>query len=236
MAGKLETELVPEALWGKSLREQYPTQWGKLKGMARAWAGSKCEICGGTGTKYPVEIHEVWEYTVTDMNGLQRLLRLIALCPACHAAKHYGRSAIVRFPDGLRKLRQHMMSVNGCSEKELNLSLAEARRIWDERNRLEWSQDLSSFFTEYKCRECSRTRDLRPVVTREERVGITEVEWLCKRHQAVYSEECTCHNLSISIRYDVQDLHNLDSDNPEYGPVGDGTEHQDNIWWQGDRR
>lgn len=235
MPYKLEPELVPEALWGKSLREQYPTQWGKLKEMARAWAGSKCEICGGIGTRHPVEIHEIWEYTITGETGLQRLLRLIALCPMCHAAKHYGRSTLVLFPDDLEKLRQHMVRVNGYTERELNLSITKAARTWNEQNELEWTQDLTSFFTEYTCKECGRTRDLRPVVIGEEDDGITGVEWLCKRHEEVYSEECICHNISISSRYSAGDLHSLESNNPEYDPVEEGSEDPDNIWWQGAR-
>jgi hypothetical protein len=235
VAYKLEVELVPRALWGKSLREQYPTQWEKLKDLARAWAGNRCEICGGIGEHHPVEIHEVWEYTVAEKTGIQKLLRLIALCPMCHAAKHYGRSSTVLYPDDLRKLRLHMMSVNGYTEKELNLSLTGARRIWDELNELEWSQDLSSFFAVYACKECGKTRGLQPVVTKEEADGIIAVEWLCKTHEAIHSEECYCHGLRISNRAaPLEGLHNM-GESDEYEPVAEGTEDPDNIWWQGSR-
>ena len=35
--------------------------------------------------------HEVWDYD--DARRVQRLVRLIALCPACHEVKHLGLAA-----------------------------------------------------------------------------------------------------------------------------------------------
>lgn len=236
MSHKLEAELVPEALWGKSLRQQYPTQWKKLRAVGQAWAGRQCEICGGKGDRHPVEIHEIWEYGITEKKGLQRLIGLIALCPMCHAAKHYGRSAMVFYPDDLEKLRRHMIRVNGYTERDLNLSLDGARRVWEDRNELEWTQDLSRFFTEYECEDCDRTYDIRPVVAEEDEGRITKVEWLCKLHEGRQTRECYCHNVRLSTRlHAIEDNHDMwgddleddsaeewDDDLDEYGITPDG--------------
>jgi hypothetical protein len=50
--------------------------------------GSRCEICGGRGPEHPVECHERWRYN--DLIRTQTLVRMIALCPACHQVKHVG--------------------------------------------------------------------------------------------------------------------------------------------------
>jgi 5-methylcytosine-specific restriction endonuclease McrA len=177
---KLSIDLVPEALWGRSLRQQYPTQWKKLKVLCGTLANHKCQICGGIGSRHPVEVHEIWKYDTGGGHGVQTLGGLIALCPPCHAAKHYGRSAIVMPPSGLKKLNAHMRTVNCYSERELNIHIAQTRSNWQELRTVEWSQDLSAFFTEYKCGYCARTRDLRPAILTEDDGHVTSVQWVCR--------------------------------------------------------
>src|SRR5207245_8465162 len=65
--------------------------WKRLRRGTAAAAGNRCEICGGRGRRHPVECHEVRNYD--DTRRVQRLVRLIALCPACHEVKHLGLAA-----------------------------------------------------------------------------------------------------------------------------------------------
>lgn len=58
-----------------------------------ATEGQGCEFCGGIGRRHPLEAHEAWAYEIVGDRGVQRLVGLLALCPACHEAKHYGRAA-----------------------------------------------------------------------------------------------------------------------------------------------
>ena len=60
----------------------------RLRHQVAADAGDRCEICGARGRRWPVECHETWDYD--DDRKIQRLQRLVALCPACHEVKHAG--------------------------------------------------------------------------------------------------------------------------------------------------
>jgi 5-methylcytosine-specific restriction endonuclease McrA len=55
-------------------------------------ANYRCQVCGGRGSKHPVECHEIWHYD--DENKIQKLMGLIALCPSCHQVKHIGLAQI----------------------------------------------------------------------------------------------------------------------------------------------
>ena len=52
--------------------------WDRLRKKVYQQAGSRCEVCGGTGPRHPVEPHEMWEFD--EANRVQRLVRMIALC------------------------------------------------------------------------------------------------------------------------------------------------------------
>lgn len=212
----LEPELVPEALWGKNLSERHPTQWAKLRTLATRFAGFKCEICSGKGEKYPVEIHEVWRYSIKGHKGTQVLVRLIALCPMCHYAKHYGRSALVLRRDDLKRLNEHICKINEFTIRDMHVMLVQAKRELIECATLEWSQDLSNFLAEYKCQGCGRKRDLRPVVTCQDQTGITKVEWVCRYSEVMNAAMCECHGIRISVSSDVRDYHNVGSGENKY--------------------
>jgi len=116
-------------------------------------AGHQCEICRGTGSRRSaanpggLEAHEIWAYDISEdgTNGVQRLIRLIALCPQCHACKHMGRSVTVLPPQVLAGLVDHFVTVNGITQEQYLQASSEAMAEWNERNKLSWSQDLSAF-------------------------------------------------------------------------------------------
>jgi len=147
---KLTIELVPRPLWGQSIAQLHKLQWDKLRKPCYRAAGYRCEICGGKGPAHPVEAHEVWEYTDDGIRGVQRLVRLIALCPDCHGTKHLGFTRTVKGEAEYGRLLDHMVAVNGWgrgdnAQRMLDDVLRAAEAEWERRNRIEWTQDLATF-------------------------------------------------------------------------------------------
>ena len=115
-----------------------------LRKAAYKAANYKCEICGGDGKAqgyaWPVECHEVWDYN--PETGIQKLVRLIALCPKCHHVKHWGRTELV----GGRQLQEaflHLQAVNGWTPDQATDHIKAAQEQWVERSRTKWKLDLS---------------------------------------------------------------------------------------------
>ena len=136
---KLTVELVPRPLWELNLRSLIPTeQWDQLRHATYRAAEYRCQICSGVGPTHPVECHEMWQYD--DEQRVQKLIGLIALCPACHEAKHAGLAKIRGRSD---KVIAHLMAVNEWSMQEAKQHLAEAFATHGKRSQEEWTQDLS---------------------------------------------------------------------------------------------
>jgi cytochrome c2 len=136
---KLTIELVPKTCFYTNVRSNVPkTTWDVLRKTCYAKANHVCEICGGKGQKHPVECHEVWKYD--EYNGVQQLLRLIALCPACHTVKHIGMANIRG--QGEHAIR-HLASINGISYEEALAYKTEAFAVWRDRSLREWTLDIS---------------------------------------------------------------------------------------------
>ncbi len=136
---RLTVELVPSTCWYTNVRSNVSKAvWDRVRRQVAADAGGRCEICGGRGRRWPVECHEVWHYD--DQTKTQRLERLVALCPACHEAKHAGlASTRGRLPDVIR----HLATVNGWSEDDAALYLEVAFEQWASRSRHQWTVDIS---------------------------------------------------------------------------------------------
>jgi len=136
---KLSIELVPQSCWFSNVRSFVKrSQWDKIRQRAYALAGYRCEICHGTGRRHPVECHEVWHYD--DESLVQTLVRMIALCPACHEVKHIGRAhAIGRGDEAL----EHLAAVNEWSQRQADKYLAEQGRVWEQRSLLDWKLDVT---------------------------------------------------------------------------------------------
>lgn len=133
---KLDFQLVPDGCWYANLRSALPREvWDKLRRAAYARAGSKCSVCGAGGR---LEAHEVWSYD--DEKHIQSLQDIIAVCPACHAVIHIGRTALVGKE---AEAQAHFMKVNGCTQSDYHAALGEANRIHAERSRHEWITDIS---------------------------------------------------------------------------------------------
>ncbi len=135
----LTIELVPKTSWYRNVRANVsPAEWEKLKRITFDRAGHVCEICGGRGRKWPVECHEVFAYD--DERHIQKLVRLIALCPACHEVKHMGLAGV----RGKKKAAAaHLSRVNGWSAADADLYIEACFEVWYRRSNHPWRLDLS---------------------------------------------------------------------------------------------
>jgi hypothetical protein len=135
----LTIELVPKTAWYKNVRSNVSkAEWENLRKATFGRAGNRCEICGGRGARWPVECHEIFAYD--DERHVQKLIRLIALCPACHEVKHIGLT-------GLRgkgnSAKAHLAKVNNWSLEDAELYIEGCFEMWHRRSCHQWKLDLS---------------------------------------------------------------------------------------------
>jgi hypothetical protein len=133
---KLTIELVPSTSWGDNLRSKLPKDtWDVLRRKCYQDADYCCEVCGKRGL---VHAHEIWNYD--DEKHIQKLNRLIALCPTCHGVKHFGRTqAIGKGEEALK----HLMVVNSWTRKQVLDYVAKSFAIWQKRSQYIWKVDIS---------------------------------------------------------------------------------------------
>jgi len=147
---RLEAEIIPTRLHGKNPRTHFGRAWwDRHRRKAYAAAGNRCEICGGRGDRYPVEAHEVYSYDELASPPVQHVVRLIALCPACHAVKHLYRTHAVSLERGDPSIYTdalaHLATVNGWDEAQVRAHLDETRITYERREALvRWAQDFSA--------------------------------------------------------------------------------------------
>jgi hypothetical protein len=137
---RLTIELVPQTCWFSNVRDQVsPQDWDRIRRQVYENADRRCEVCGGRGPRHPVECHEVWEYD--EAAGVQRLVRMVALCPACHEVKHIGLAGIRGRAD---LASEHLARVNGWSSEVADRYIQEAFATWRSRSARSWSLDVAS--------------------------------------------------------------------------------------------
>lgn len=136
---RLSVELVPKTAWWTNVRSNVSRKdWETCKNFVKERSGSRCEICGGRGDRYPVDCHETWHYD--DDAGVQTLVGLIALCPACHEVKHLGRAFATG--SGERAIA-HLCRVNNWSPEHAERYCETVLRIWQIRSTMKWELDIS---------------------------------------------------------------------------------------------
>lgn len=135
----LTIEMVPKTCWYSNVRSHVSKdEWDRLRRIVFERAGRACEICGSKGRRWPVECHEVWLYD--DERHVQKLERLIALCPACHEVKHIGLAGV---RGRQAQALAHLAKVNGWSREDARLYLEACFEQWSRRSRHEWTLDIS---------------------------------------------------------------------------------------------
>jgi len=134
---KLYIELVPSSSWFENLRSLLPNGgWDLVRKAAYKRAGYRCEICGGKGEKWPVEAHE--EFSYSD-SGVQRLERVVALCPSCHQVKHFG---LAQIQGKDQEALEHLMNVNTWTREQAQAHVHEAFSVWQHRSALTWTLNI----------------------------------------------------------------------------------------------
>ena len=137
---RLTIELVPKTCWFSNVRSEVTGKaWDKIRRAVAQAAGQCCEVCGGRGPKWPVECHEVWEYR--DETRVQRLVRMIALCPDCHQVKHMGLANVKGKGE---EAVNHLAKINGWGIEEANRYVESAFDLWNQRSQVEWTLDLTA--------------------------------------------------------------------------------------------
>jgi hypothetical protein len=136
---KLTVELVPPSLHFINLRSELSKEeWDVIRKYCYVKAQYRCEICSGVGNTHPVECHEMWYYD--DKKHLQTLVGVIALCPMCHAVKHWGLSSM----RGMEyDCKQHLIRVNNWKADQMNRYLDRIFAKHEERSLHHWTQDIS---------------------------------------------------------------------------------------------
>lgn len=135
----LTIELVPKTSWYTNVRSEVTDEeWDAIRRAVYRRADYQCEVCGGQGDDHPVECHEVWEYD--DENHVQRLKRMIALCPDCHQVKHIGYAS----SQGKgHEAAEHLSEVNGWSLERAMEYINDSFEQWRERSQHDWDVDIS---------------------------------------------------------------------------------------------
>lgn len=135
---KLNFELVPDGCWYSNLRSILSkSDWEIIKSAVRKKAEGKCSICGVKSKV--LHAHEVWSYD--EKNAVQKLEKVIAVCPDCHSVIHIG---FTQLKGDEKRAEEHFMKVNGCSYAEYRQALGKANEEHKRRNKVsEWTLDLS---------------------------------------------------------------------------------------------
>jgi len=136
-------ELVPASSWNSNLRAVLPKEdWKKISG--NVCSHGICMNCGGRGSaidpdkKSGLEAHEEWSYD--DKNKVQKLVRIVALCPDCHLIRHMGFASTKGWSDSVR---MHMESVTGMTRTEAINIINKTFDEFEERSRHEWTLDIT---------------------------------------------------------------------------------------------
>jgi hypothetical protein len=139
MKPKLYIELVPSTCWFSNIRDHVDKQqWDIIRRATYKKYYHHCAVCDGQGSQWPVECHEVWEYD--DIAYVQTLIETIALCPACHLAKHIGYA---KASGRYEMARDQLAKVNNWGYVMTDSYIESAMAIWKKRSEHDWKLDLS---------------------------------------------------------------------------------------------
>jgi hypothetical protein len=137
---QLFVDLVPRSCWFTNVRYCVePRDWDRLRKFVYERAGNKCECCGAANSDgAPLAAHERWHFDLTHKT--QKLMRIIALCEACHETTHMGLANVRGRGD---EATLHLMKVTGITPLAADKHIEQAFKLWEERNETDWTLDLS---------------------------------------------------------------------------------------------
>lgn len=134
---KLKPELVPDSCWYSNLRSNLPKEvWQRIRRKAYENSGGYCAVCGAKLGRF--EAHEVWSYDIKTK--VQKLEKVIAICPDCHSVIHIGRTQLKGDED---RAIAHFCKVNGCRYADYRKVLGEANLRHEKLNKVDgWMIDV----------------------------------------------------------------------------------------------
>lgn len=136
---KLEIELVPKTCWFSNLRKELSKdEWDVVRRHTYSLSPDhSCMICGNPIGR--LSAHEIWDYD--EINHIQKLVGMIALCDDCHNVKHIGYAQICgKYEDAAN----HFCKVNECSSSVFNKAMEKAVKDFQRRSMIQdWQLDIS---------------------------------------------------------------------------------------------
>lgn len=94
-----------------------------------------------SGRKRRPDCHELWIFEHQPGRNIQRLTRLIALCPDCHRAQHIGLAGV---NDETELVIAKLREVNGWTAAQAAWEMNRAWAEYERRQRYRWDLDLSA--------------------------------------------------------------------------------------------
>ena len=140
----LFVDLIPQTSWFTNVRAAVdPADWDRLRRMVYQRAGYRCESCGAAADRdhrIQLEAHERFAYDVQA--GVQRLVRLICLCAACHGVTHFGHTMLLGDAPAQVAIN-HLQTVAAMTDVQTERHIRDAFARWQRRSAVRWYVDLS---------------------------------------------------------------------------------------------
>jgi hypothetical protein len=136
---KLEPQLVPRPLWGKSASQLFKKRaiWKRIRGDALQAANGACEVCQHIPNEIygdPLNCHEVWKYD--DRLRTATLNAFKIHCVKCDSAAHIGMA--IAYGAGDAAITQ-LAKVNGIQVEDAKAVVSKAMSVWRVRSKKEWT-------------------------------------------------------------------------------------------------
>lgn len=139
----LVIDFGPKSCWCKKIRYALkPDDFKRVEALVIGRTSRTCEACGVVDPEQTdrMEVQARWEYDVSDGKHVQRLVRLMAMCSACHEVTHFGKASM----DGRRDAA--LLHLQKAAKMTADNAQAHVDGAYDklrELNQHEWQLDLS---------------------------------------------------------------------------------------------
>lgn len=137
---ELFIDMIPPKCWFNNVRKHIKaSNWNILRHYIYDRNNNKCECCNVEKTiENPLEAHERWDYD--NINNIQKLIRIIALCRKCHLSTHMGYA---RVTGKYEEAKNHLMKVRNFTEEEYEKHYEETGNLWIMRSKKDYKLDIS---------------------------------------------------------------------------------------------
>ena len=136
---ELYIDLIPSSCWFTNVRScVHPRDWDRLRRHVYERVNNKCECCNIDPGDESLEAHERWQYD--EHTRTQKLVRLIALCNACHLATHLG---FANAHGDLVKAGKQLNKLRNFTALDIERHYIESLEINKTRSAITWNLDLS---------------------------------------------------------------------------------------------